>query len=229
MIRNKMIAILVLLVSLAVAMGYESTNDVEDRLPGGDWTIRFHLYQAEGFDSIPVRVFKVRSEGEKGLTEVGLRNRSSKSVIAVRIGWYVSTEGGPGTILAKGESPLLALPATFQANETLQFNVPPVSLVKILKPLLKRNTLQGDLGVQVLVTEIVYEDGSTWKFPQPDNVAQIKVQYAHAPAPQGPCGYTCAWIPATESYACVADSQNVKCAGGPGTPCVTEACDSGGN
>lgn len=223
MIVKKMIAVLVLLVCLVVAMGYE-----EDRLPGGDWTVRFHLYEAEGFDSIPVRVTSVRSEGDKGLTEVGLRNRSSKSVIAVKIGWYVSTEGGPGTILAKGETPLLALPATLPANETLQLNVPPVALVKILKPLLKRNTFDEDLGVQVLITEIVYEDGSTWKFPQPDNVAQIKVQYAHAPAPQGACGWSCRWIPSTESYVCEADSQNVRCSVGPGY-CMVQACDSGGN
>lgn len=216
MIRTKVI--LVLLVFLAVAMGYEG-----ERLPGGDWTVGFHLYQAEGFDSMPVRVIGVKSEGDKGLTRVELRNRSSKGVAAVRIGWYVSTEGGPGTILAQGETSLLSAP--LHANESVQLSIPPVSLARILKPAVRSNTLRGDFSVQVAVTEIVYEDGSTWKFSQPANVAQIKVQYAHAP--QGGCGQICRWIPAI-GYVCESVQQNVRCIVF-GESCVVESCDSGGN
>ena len=216
MIRTKVI--LVLLVFLAVAMGYEG-----ERLPGGDWTVGFHLYQAEGFDSMPVRVIGVKSEGDKGLTRVELRNRSSKGVAAVRIGWYISTEGGPGTILARGESSLLSAP--LHANESVQLSIPPVSLARILKPAVRSNTLRGDFSVQVAVTEIVYEDGSTWKFSQPANVAQIKVQYAHAP--QGGCGQICRWIPAI-GYVCESVQQNVRCIVF-GESCVVESCDSGGN
>jgi hypothetical protein len=223
----KMIAFLGLVACLAVATGYEGTSAVtEDQLPAGDWTVGFHLYQAEGFDSIPVRVTGITSQGNTGLTSVALQNRSLKAVTAVKIGWYVSTEDGPGTILAKGESPLLVLPQTLQANESLQLRLSPVSLAKILRPVMKRNSLRGDFSIQVTVTEIVYEDGLTWKFSQPDNVTQIKVQYAHA-RPQG-CGFSCRWIGETGSYACAADSQNVRC-GSMGDTCITEACDPNGN
>lgn len=216
MIRTKLI--LVLVVTLAATMGHEG-----ERLPSGDWTVGFHLYQAEGFDSMPVRVTSVKSEGAKGLTGVGLRNRSSKSVIAAKLGWYVSTEGGPGTILAKGELPLLH--ATLHANESMQLSIPPLSLAKILKPVAKGNTLRGDFGVQVAVTEIVYEDGSRWKFSPPTNVARIKVQYAHAP--QGGCGQICRWIPAV-GYVCESVAQNVRCIVF-GESCIVESCESGGN
>lgn len=227
MIVIKMIAFLGLLACLTVTTGYQNTNAVQgDQLPAGDWTVGFHLYQAEGFDLIPVRVSGITSQGNKGLTHVALRNRVLKPVTAVKIGWYVSTEDGPGTILAKGESPLLALPQTLQANASLQLSLPPVSLARILRPVVKGNSLRGDFSVQVAVTEIVYEDGLTWKFSQPDNVTQIKVQYAHARS-QG-CGFSCRWIAETGSYACVADSQNVRC-GSMGDMCVTEACDPNGN
>jgi hypothetical protein len=226
MIIVKMIAFLGLLACLAVATGYERTNTVQgDQLPAGDWTVGFHLFQAEGFDSIPVRVTGITSQGNKGLTNVALRNRSLKAVTAVRIGWYVSTENGPGTILAKGESPLLALPQTLQANENLQLSLQPVSLAKILKPIMKGNTLRGDFSIQVAVTEIVYEDGPGWKFSQPANVAQFKVHYAHAP--QGGCGQVCRWI-AGVGYVCESVQQNVRCIVF-GESCIVESCESGGN
>jgi hypothetical protein len=218
MIRTKVI--LMLLVFLVAVMGHEG-----NRLPGGDWTVGFHLYQAEGFDSMPVRIISIKSQGDRGLMGVGLRNRSSKPVNAVRIGWYVSTEGGPGRILTKGETPLLSLPATLRSEESLQFDLPPVSLAKILKPAAKSNTLRGDFSVQVAVTELVYEDGSTWKFSQPANVAPIKAQYAHAP--QGGCGQICRWIPSL-GYVCESVTQNVRCIVF-GESCIVESCDSGGN
>jgi hypothetical protein len=216
MIRTKVI--LLLLLFLAVAMGHEG-----ERLPSDGWTVGFRLYQAEGFDSMPVRVIGVKSEGDKGLTGVELRNRSSKPVSTIRIGWYVSTEGGPGTILAQGETPLLS--ASLHADESAQFSIPPVSLAKILKPIMKGNTLRGDFSIQVAVTEIVYEDGPSWKFSQPANVAQIKVHYAHAP--QGGCGQVCRWI-AGVGYVCESVQQNVRCIVF-GESCIVESCESGGN
>jgi hypothetical protein len=219
--RTKMIAIPLLLVCLAVATGYEIRDN--DRLPGGDWSVGFHFYQAEGFDSIPVRVTSVKSEKGKGLSAVELRNRSSKSVAAIKIGWYVSTEGGPGTILAKGESPLLSLPSILNEDESLQFNLPPVSLRKILNPVIKGKTLSGDFSVQVAVTEIVYEGGSTWKFSAPGNVARIKLEYAHA---AGACGYACRWT--GTGFACVLGEPGEDCTAYPDS-CTVSWCPPGGN
>lgn len=220
MISTKMIAVPLLLVCLAVVAGYELKEN--DRLPGGDWSVGFHLYRAEGFDSLPVRVTSVRSERGKGLSAVELRNRSSKSVAAVKIGWYVSTEGGPGTILAKGESPLLSLPSTLNDNESLQFSLPPVSLFKILNPVVKANTLRGDFSVQVAVTEIVYADQSTWKFSSPNNVARIKVEYAHG----GGCGSTCRW--SETGFVCGPGGAGEACEAWPDS-CTVSWCIPDGN
>jgi hypothetical protein len=204
------------------AVGYIRAER-NNQLPRGGWTIGFHSYRADGFDSVPVRVHSVTSKGLQGLTAVGLRNRSSKPVTAVKIGWYLSTEDGAGTILARGESPLVSLQAALQADERTQLSVPPVSLAKILRPFVKGNTLRGDYSVQVVVTEIVYEDGSTWKFSQPDNVARVELNFAHAP-------YACA------NQTCKYNGQVYQCVDGTGELCTnsgdictSSACDLQGN
>ena len=220
---TKMLAIPILLLCLAVTTGHGIEDN--DRLPAGDWSVGFHLYQAEGFDSIPVRVTSVRSERDKGLSGVALRSRSSKPVTAIRIGWYVSTEGGAGTIVAKGESALLSLPATLNENESLQFSLTSASLFKILSPVVKGKTLRGDFSVQVAVTEIVYEDGSTWKFSPPGNVARIAVKYAHA---TGACGNSCRWNSGSGTFVCVQGEPAEECTIYPDS-CIVSSCPPGGN
>lgn len=226
MFRSKLsiLAIAITLACVALAVGYVRNNAANKQLPRTGWTVGFHSYRAEGFDSIPVRVISVTSKRHQGLTNVELRNQSSKPVTAVKIGWYVSSEDGPGTILTKGESPLLSLPATLQADGRLQLSVPPVSLAKILKPVVKGNTLRGDFSVQVAVTEIVYEDGSTWKLSQPNNVARVELNYAHAM--QGCANQTCKWNPAISSYQCV-DGAGELCTNS-GDSCTSSACGAGG-
>jgi hypothetical protein len=225
MFRSKLsiLAIAITLPCVALA-GYVRNNAENKQLPRNGWAVGFHSYRAEGFDSIPVRVISVTSKGNQGLTNVELRNRSSKPVTAVKIGWYVSTEDGPGTVLTKGESPLLSLPATLQADERLQLKVPPVSLAKILKPVVKGNTLRGDFSVQVAVIEIVYEDGSTWKFSEPNNVARVQLNNAHA-LPPGCAGQTCKWKAEIQAYQCEASSGEL-CTNS-GDSCTSSACGSG--
>ena len=221
---TRMIAIPILLFCLAVATGGEIKDN--ERLPDDEWSVGFHLYQAEGFDSIPVRVTSVRSERDKGLSGVELRSQSAKPVTAVRLGWYVSTEGGPGTILAKGESPLLSLPTTLNENESVQFSLTPVSLFTILSPAVKGKTLRGDFSVQVTVTEIVFKDGSTWKFSPPGNVARIAVKYAHA-VPVA-CGNSCRWNEGSQSFVCVQGAEGEQCTIYPDS-CIVSSCPPGGN
>ena len=225
MIRNKMIVIPMLLAGLAVAMGYDVSNATgTSELPRTGWTVGFRLYRARGFDSLPVRISSITSKRDQGLSKVELRNRSSKSVTAVRIGWYVATETGPGTILNKGETDLLKLPATLRADENADLDLRPVTLAKILGPLVKRQTLNGDFSVQVVVTEILYEDGPLWRFSDPENVARIEVKYAHAFV----CGTGCLWNPTTERFVCVPAQEPIRCTITPDS-CTVEVCDPGGN
>ena len=218
--KSRIFAIPITLFCLAFAFGYVR-NNAENKLPRSGWTVGFHPYRAAGFNEVPVRVTSVGSEGLKGLTNVEIRNRSEKPVTAVKIGWYVSTEDGPGTILTKGESAPIAIPNNFNPKESFQLSVPPISLAKILRPVVKGNTLRGDFSVQVVVTEVFYADGSNWKFPQPNNVARIKVNYAHAmPA----CAnQSCRWHSEIGSYQC--EAANGELCTNYGNNCSSSACD----
>lgn len=222
--KPRILAIPITLFCLALAFGVVR-NNAANTLPRNGWTVGFHPYHAAGFNEVPVRVTSVRSEGNKGITNVELRNRWDKAATAVKIGWYVSTENGPGTILTKGESALIAIPNNINANETVDVSLPPVSLAHILKPVVKGNTLRGDFSVQVVVTQIVWEDGSHWNFSQPTNVARIKVNYSHAmPA----CAnQTCRWNASLGAYQCV-DGTGELCTN-EGSSCTSSACDPQGN
>lgn len=227
MFRSKLriFAIPVTIAALALAAVGYIRAERNNQLPRGSWTVGFHSYRADGFDSVPVRVISVTSKGNQGLTNVTLTNRSEKPVTAVKIGWYLSTEDGPGTILTQGQSALLGLPATFQADDTVRISVPAVSLAKILNPIAKGNTLRGDYSVQVVVSEIVYEDGSTWKFSQPTNVARVQINYAH---PVMACAnQTCRWHSDIGAYRCE-DGIGELCTN-QGTSCESSACSPGGN
>ena len=223
--KPRILAIPITLFCLALAFGYVRNNAANNTLPRNGWTVGFHPYRAAGFNEVPVRVTSVRSEGNKGITNVEIRNKSDKTVTAVKIGWYVSTEDGPGTILTKGESALIAIPNNFNANETIELSVPPISLAQILKPVVKGNTLRGDFSVQVVVTQIAWEDGSTWNFSHPNNVARIAVNYSHAmPA----CAnQTCKWHSDLGAYQCEA-ALGELCTN-EGTACTSSACAPGGD
>jgi len=217
--KSRILAIPVTLFCLALAFGYVR-NNAENKLPRTGWTVGFHPYRAAGFNEVPVRVTSVRSEGNKGLTNVDLRNRSEKTVTAVKIGWFVSTEDGPGTILTRGESALIAIPNNLKANETIELTVPPVSLTKILRHVVKGNKLRGDFSVQVVVTQIVWEDGSNWNFSHPNNVARIAINYSHAvPA----CAnQSCRWHSELGAYQC--EAANGELCTNEGTSCTSSAC-----
>jgi hypothetical protein len=218
--KSRILAIPITLFCLALAFGYVR-NNAENKLPRTGWTVGFHPYRAAGFNEVPVRVTSVGSEGTRGLTNVALRNRTEKTVTAVKIGWYVSTENGPGTILTRGESALIAIPNNFNPRENLELNVPPVSLTKILRPVVKGNTLRGDFSVQVVVTEVVYEDGSKWTFSQPANVARIEINYSHAmPA----CAnQSCRWHSDLGAYQC--EGAIGELCTNEGTSCTSSACE----
>jgi hypothetical protein len=217
--KSRILAIPVTLFCLALAFGYVR-NNAENKLPRTGWTAGFHPYRAAGFNEVPVRVTSVGSEGIKGLTNVEIRNRWEKTATAVKIGWYVSTENGPGTILTKGESALIAIPNHAHANETVHINVPPVSLAKILWPIVQGNTLKGDFSIQVVVTQVVWEDGSTWNFSHPSNVARIQVNYSHAvPA----CAnQSCRWHSELGAYQC--EGAVGELCTNEGTSCTSSSC-----
>jgi hypothetical protein len=135
-----------------------------EQLPRGEWTLGFHPYLREGYNKVPVVVSSVTSKLDGGatVTGVGMLNRSGKRVGAVKFSWYLSTDEDPTSVLLHGETPLVALSGGLPANGKSQAEFPVVSFAKIYKPLLKEGVLTGHFRIEIGVTEIIYEDGSTW-------------------------------------------------------------------
>lgn len=217
-------AIVSILALLTLALGYE-LNNKNGQLPSKGWTVGFHAYRALGYDSVPARVLGVTSQGQKGLTGVQIKNISAKTVTAVKFGWFVSEERGEGAILSKGTTPLMALAAALPPQETIDVTVPTTSLDRILKPAMRRGTLKGDFSVQVVAQEIVYEDGSVWKLPQPQNVARLTPKYAHAvdDGGGGACAnQSCRWHSELQAYQC--EAANGELCTNYGGSCNSSAC-----
>lgn len=95
------------------------------------------------------------------LTDVTLKNHSSKRVLAVQLKWFVTTKGDPALTL-----PPPGYTGFFEANipsgETQTVECPLVKFSQATKHLVKNGTLDGDFFVQVKVYQVEFDDGSSW-------------------------------------------------------------------
>jgi hypothetical protein len=203
--------------ALTVSLAYASVSDSgRIQIPRGNWVVGYHTYMGEGYRAIPVRVFSVRSEIGKGVTRVSLRNKeTSKTVTALKLKWFVSDDKGTGSVLQQGETPLVAARLAPSDKQFLSF--PVVAFENIYKSLMKGNTLSGDFRIQIAVSAITYEDGTTWTWAQPAGITSLDPpEYNHAPA--APCA----------NQTCQYDGTVYHCVDGKGELCTNsgQACDS---
>jgi len=207
-----------ILACLALALGYEVNHRLSERqLPRTGWIAGFHSYHGPGYDRVPVQVFSVRSNINKGLVGVSVRNRSDKAVSAITLGWYVSEAQGTGEILAKGQTAELGLNLPDQAK--LDVTTQDTSWNDVLSPLMRNGSLKGDYDIWIVVTKIIYDDGSVWNFSQPRNVARVAAkQNAHYVS--GCANQTCKKN--GDVYQCV-DGQGELCTN-HGTECTSVIC-----
>ncbi len=147
------------------------------RLPRGEWRFSAGPTVRPGHETIPVDVINVTTDARRGLavTRVGLKNRSAKTVRAVRLAWDLFEQSDPDRILLHGQTPLLWLPNPLPAGEKVTLEQLIVSFAEIHKSLLApgSDTLRGDYRLEVSVSEILYEDGSRWtREPDPERSSQ---------------------------------------------------------
>ena len=156
---------------LLTGIGTEGQVDTASQLPSGNWTFSAQPYVGPGYDSRPVVVISVSTDLKKGLTvaDVGLKNTSSKPVAGVKLSWFLSTEQDPDSVLLSGETPLVAISGGIPAGKRRLLTFPVTSFAKIHRPLLHGMTLSGDFRMEVAVSEILYEDGSTAAIKNSDN------------------------------------------------------------
>lgn len=217
------ITVLLVLACLALAFGYHSRKKpTNNQLPRGGWVAGFHPYHGAGYATVPVRVFSVKSDIRKGLVGVSLRNRSDKGVKVVTLGWYVSEAQTTGAIVASGETAAIRL--SLPSQEKLELATPAIGWEDVLRPAMTNGVLRGDFDIWVVVSQLVYEDGSTWRFPAPTNVSRVSDKLnAHFDA--GCANQTCKKD--GDVYKCV-DGQGELCTN-HGSECTSSICQSEGN
>ncbi|MGH9941955.1 MAG: hypothetical protein ACRD9R_06305, partial [Pyrinomonadaceae bacterium] len=139
-----------------------------------------------GYESMPVRVISVTTSSVKGvkISKVGILNQTPKTLVGVRFKWELSTEQSPEKILLSGETPLVGISVSTEEKRAVDF--PVFSLGKVSKSLLKEGSLKGSYQVVVAVTEILFEDGSSWKW---GDSSFSKIKAKTSPASQSGCAF----------------------------------------
>ena len=160
--------------------------------PFGTWSARVEMDQTQSPDPyVPVVVASLRSYAGKGhwgkqlmIESVRLKNRTDRTVSAVKLGWIILSKesrlAGKNleAALVKGNTKLLHQEWTnnrpFKHVKTLF-----IDFVKESRPLIRSGALSGDLYLRLRVSEVRFDDGSTWR--ENDQLA-LRQKFAHAPA-----------------------------------------------
>ena len=96
------------------------------------------------------------------MTRIGLVNRSSKEITAVRFKWYVYRKESPKRILKEGETPEIGV-GQFAAGTEREVEYPIVYFGRILQSLADKGRLSGEFVGGTGGGAIRYADGSAWK------------------------------------------------------------------
>jgi hypothetical protein len=155
------LAVLVILSFVGDRSRGQAKSDA-DKLPDGNWTFSVNPYMGPGYASRPVVVTGTVSDLSGTATSVMLMNNSSKTVSAVKVEWYFTTEQDRATVLQQGQTPLIAPSGSLPPDKYRQIYFPIANFYKLSRPLVKKNTLEGDFRLDITVAEVQYADGTTW-------------------------------------------------------------------
>lgn len=218
-----LLPLLLVLGALALTEG-GSAQGRNDTLPPGKWAVSAHAYAGPMYESQPVKVIGVVSDAAQGvkITTFGLRNSTSKVVSAVSLTWYVNSEQTGDEVLLQGETEPISIEGGLAPGKSQYIEKPVVSFGDIAKVLLKRGALRGAYSVEVAVTGIQYEDGSTWAGDPRNMVAAVKAGLRFGPAPQGCANQMCQYEPGIGAYQCVPGANQLctNC----GRRCLSSVC-----
>lgn len=155
---------LLLIAATIIASTHPSQRKVD--LPKGNWSFSAHPYMGADLEDRPVIVTSVETVADRGLklTRVTIRNRSTKPVTAVKLKWGLSYEQSQDIFLRNGATDWFDLPKAIPAGEkvTLRFIGQSPSFASMTSTLAKNGGLDGDFYFSIGVSEVRYEDGSSW-------------------------------------------------------------------
>lgn len=165
--KNRKVSFLLrLTVTICVGVfvaGPSVAQTLETLFPRGSWSLGARPYMNAGYETLPVRVYSVTSNLNNGgaVTKAGIENRTSQSLTALKLSWYLSTTQNPEVVLRQGQTRMLNLPESIGAGESRVIVLPIVTFARAYGALVRNGSLNGDYLIQVAVSEAVFEDGST--------------------------------------------------------------------
>ncbi|HZI18359.1 MAG TPA: hypothetical protein VEY09_07160 [Pyrinomonadaceae bacterium] len=166
LIRCRLFLAVLVAISTSTLFGAASIGNGQGtppKPPPGKWTLSSGVYTGPQKDSIPVDVYSVLMEADRGftVTEVGLYNRDLRDVAAVKLRWYLTETQKPNRVLLQGDTQLLGVLIPAGGRQTLSY--PVASFAKIATPLLKGGSLSGNYRLEVSVSEVQYSDETAWR------------------------------------------------------------------
>lgn len=194
------------------------------QLPKGNWTFSAVPQVGTKYITLPVDVFKVKTNAAQGLTieSVSLFNRSLQNVKEVRLHWYLK-EKSQKNILAEGDTDFFNV--TLPAGGRVAIDYPIVSFDKLSRNFTKDGALTGDFRIEVVVADLNFTNGSKWNFK---TSGPVKLNHALSILPDPGCqGQGCVWNGAEGSYACGALEGSFCSVTGQGQSCTVERCPIG--
>lgn len=202
-------------------------------LPPGKWTLVTHPYQGPDFASLPVILFSVTSDATRGadVTKIKVKNNATKSVTYVKVGWYLINEDDKeSTILLSGKTQPIEMPQRLPVGGIREIQQPIVSFASVHRPLLRGGVLTGNFRIDVLISDVVYEDGTTWTLGRAPRMPPVEAAANHNRAPstplQGCPKQKCALDSSGTFYTCQSSSFNEYCTNNR-TSCTDTLCGVG--
>jgi hypothetical protein len=141
----------------AVAQSGES-----ERLPEGNWSLSAHPYQGHDHLQRPVVVSSVRTNKALTVDGVALWNISSKPVVSVQLSWRLTTKDEPEKTLQESRTNTIRLKQGVKPGESRFVKVQVVSFLEVHRPYLQKGRLEGGFRFEIAVSELLFEDESTW-------------------------------------------------------------------
>lgn len=150
----------------SIVSGNNNSLTSQTEIPG-KWSIGFSPDMSEGFNSRPLMVWSTNSDAKTlSVRGIFVQNLTNKKISALRVGWkFVKKIEGKEEfkILKTGETNIIRLEKDLNYKDTKYLEGGFISLYDIYKPFLKKGNLEGDYKFQVLVSEVLFSDNSSWK------------------------------------------------------------------
>ena len=161
----KSFVLLCLFAAICAPPAFAQSARVTVLLPTGDWTLTHPVEGPASLEKSGIEVISNRGDAARGLeiTLGQIRNGTSKSVVALRFGWFLSrTVGSDASLLTQGRTGMIGV-SGFTPGAIATIDYPVVRFAEAIEPFLRDGKLGGPHRIDVVVTEVHYADGTVWK------------------------------------------------------------------